>query len=223
MTFERYLAALGRLYASAAASGFSPDLLRDLGGVFVLAARDAQHVRVDPDSLLGMARRPQDAATAARLGWERHRRQIHVQVRKSRSARLGVWAYFAKHGTRPQAPRQAARLAQPVLRADGSEVMAWKEPILRAQERIARGLDVMGDSFGAAATVATLVASARDWERATPEEWDRALDVGALARDVGQLAGTHGDARALRRQMAEDAGAPTGADPRRGRQQPPRR
>lgn len=50
MNFREYLRLMGRLYFQAGISNFSAPLLRRFDGVFVVAAGDVEHIRIDPDS-----------------------------------------------------------------------------------------------------------------------------------------------------------------------------
>jgi len=72
MEIRQYLRLMGRLYFEGAVSDFQPDLLKRFGGSLAICAKDVEHIRIDPNSMLGLQRRTQDRWTAARIGWRRH-------------------------------------------------------------------------------------------------------------------------------------------------------
>ena len=210
MQFNRYLRSLGRVYFEAAISDFHPDLLRRMGGIFILAGNDSERVRVDPDSILGMQRRIEDRWTAARVGWNRHSQQIQQRLRRNETPTQAIWHHFQQFRTTPQTPEQVQQMLQPQMLANGSQASAWMVPTIQFRERLQRGGRVMGNTFGAITTIASLTMTARDWQNATPEEWDRSLGHGEVAIVVTDMVGAHTDARAARQQMQHDANMPTG-------------
>ncbi len=209
MRFNTYLRSLGQVYFEAAKSDFSAGLLRRMGGIFVLAANDCERVRIDPNSVLGMQRRTEDRWTAARVGWSRHSQQIRQGLSGGQTPTQAIWRHFQRFGTTPQTPQQVQQMLQPQMLANGQQASAWMVPTIQFRQRLQRGGQVMGDTFGAIATITALSMTARDWENATPEEWDRALNAGEVAVVVGQMAGAHTDARTARQDMQRDANMPT--------------
>ncbi len=195
MEFQQYLRHAGSLYYEAAISDFHPDLLRRFGGSLKLAGDNAIHVRFDPDSVLGMQRRTQDRWTAARIGWRRHADQIERRLHSGETPTQAIYNHMRAHGTHPHRPSQL----QPMLQRqayEGGECSAWMLPTIMLRQRIARGANIMTDTFGALTTMTALVITANDWQNATPEEWDTALNAGEVGVVVGQMAGAHADARA---------------------------
>jgi hypothetical protein len=100
-----------------------------------------------------------------------------------------------ENGTHPHLPAKLQMLTQECLTQDGSICYGWQLNAVQFRRRFARGSAVMADTFGALTTMAALAWSAEDWTNATPDEWDAALDVGAVGQTIGQMAGAHADAR----------------------------
>ncbi|MEM7664474.1 MAG: hypothetical protein AAF250_01335 [Pseudomonadota bacterium] len=67
----------------------------------------------------------------------------------------------------------------------------------------------MRDTFGALTTMGVLIATASDWQNATPAEWDRALNAGEVGVAIGQMAGAHADARQVRADTRHTTSMPT--------------
>ena len=211
MRFERYLRRLGQVYYEAAISDFHPDLLRRMGGIFRLAGTDAERVRVDHNSVLGLQRRTQDRWTAARVGWNRHSQAIREQLSRRVSPTQAVWNHFRRNHTSPPTPAQVDEMLQLDMISGGRQVSRWMVPTLQFRDRVARGGRVMTDTFGAITTMGALIATADDWQNATPAEWDSALNAGEVGVVIGQMAGAHADARQVRADTQHDARMPTSA------------
>ncbi len=86
--------------------------------------------------------------------------------------------HFGTYGHSPNTPTALARMRQDVIDASGTR-QQWRQDLHLFRQRAGRGLSTMTSStFGAIAAGAYFIATADDWEQGTPEEWDRALDVG---------------------------------------------
>ena len=109
----------------------------------------------------------------------------------------------------PHTPEQLQIMLQRDMLPDGSQVPRWMVPTIQLRARIARGGRVMTDTFGAITTMVALAMTARDWQRATPVEWDRAVNAGEVGAVVAQMAGPHIDAHAAHQEMTQRATAPT--------------
>ena len=59
--------------------------------------------------------------------------------------------------------------------------------------------------FGGSLAMAALAMTADDWTRATPSEWDHAMNAGEVAMVIGQMAGAHTDAHQQRRDTSAAA------------------
>ena len=199
---------MGRLYFEGGRSSFSSELLQRFGGSLAMAARDVRHIRIDPNSVLGMQRRIEDRWRAAEIGWQRHSREIREKMTRGESPTDAIFMHCAKYGTTPHTPGQLQQGLQQVASAHGT-MSAWVLPTVQFRQRVQRGNAVMSDTFGAITTMAALAMSAEDWQHATPEEWDRALNFGEVGAIVGQLAGAHADARTQRRETNQTASART--------------
>lgn len=209
MRFQTYLRQVGRVYFEATISDFHPDLLRRMGGIFKLAGNDAQRVRVDHNSILGMQRRIQDRWTAGRVGWERHTQAMRTALSQGKTPSQAVWDHFHASNTSPPTPTQVREMLQRDMISGGRQVSRWQVPTIRMRDRLARGGTVMGDTFGAITTMGALIVNARDWQNATPAEWDSALNAGEIGMAIGQMAGAHTDARQAGQQVHHDASMPT--------------
>lgn len=194
MEFRQYMRLAGRLYFEAAISDFHPNLLRRFGGSLKLAGDGANRVRVDQDSILGMQRRTEDRWTAARMGWRRHADRIERRLHRGENPTQAVYNHMRENGTYPHRPSQLQPMLQRCM-YNGGECSAWMLPTIRFRQRLARGGNVMTDTFGALATMGALMITANDWQNATPEEWDSALNAGEVGVVLGQMAGAHTDAR----------------------------
>lgn len=210
MNFREYLRLMGRLYFQAGISNFSAPLLRRFGGVFVVAAGDVEHIRIDPDSWFGMQRNTDDRWRAARAGWVRHTQTLEGLLRAGRTPNAAIYEFMHRHQTTPHTPRQMQAMLQPDMLADGSQSPHWMVPTIRFRARLERGGRIMGDTFGAITTMVALAMTANDWQHATPAEWDRALTAGEIGIALGQMAGAHSDAHAARGEAQRRAVEPTG-------------
>lgn len=196
MEFGRYLNLMGRMYFQGATSNDSYDLLRRYGGALKLAGDNAQHIREDPDSILGMQRRMEDRWTAARIGWRRHADQIERRLHRGESPTQAIYQHMRDHGTYPHRPEQVELMTRPSMTTGGAPCATWQVEAVNFRRRLRRGAGVMGDTFGAITTMLALSCSGVDWANATPDQWDDALDVGEVGRNVGQMWGAHTDALA---------------------------
>ncbi len=208
MQIQRYLRLMGRLYFEGARSNFSPELLRRFGGSLAMAARDANHIRIDPDSILGMQRRTEDRWQAAEIGWRRHSRAICNKLARGVTPTEAIYLHCAEYSTTPHTPRQLQQGLQQVISTHGT-MSAWMLPTVQFRHRLQRGSAIMSDTFGAITTMAALAMSADDWQHATPEEWDNALNAGEVGVIIGQLAGAHTDAHTQRQDTNRTASART--------------
>jgi len=205
MQVRQYLRQMGRLYFEGAISDFHPNLLRQFGGSLAMAAQDTQHIRIDPNSWLGIERRIQDRWTAAQIGWRRHVQEIRTLLNAGTSPTNAVYRYCQTFRTTPHTPSQIQQSLQRVMMSNGSQVSAWQVSTIEFRQRLRRGGQVMGDTFGAIGTMAALMMTADDWTRATPAEWDHALNAGEVAMVIGQMAGAHTDAHQQRRDTSAAA------------------
>lgn len=195
MEFGRYLSVMGTLYFQGATSAENPDLLRRYGGALKLAGDNANHIRVDPDSILGMQRRTQDRWMAARIGWRRHADQIERRLHRGETPTQAVFHHMRDHGTYPHTPDQVQSMIGESMTEGGVTCYNWQVEAVNFRRRLQRGAGVMGDTFGAITTMVALACTADSFSNATPEEWDRALDAGAVGQNVGQMVSAHMDAR----------------------------
>lgn len=198
MEFRRYLGLMGRMYFQGAYSDFDPRLLNRLGGSLAICARDVQHIRIDPASVLGMQRTMDDRYTAAHMGWRRHSAEIRSLLSAGGTPSDAIYSYCQRFGTRPHPPEQLQIAVMETENLNQGRIINWQRPTLELRTRMARSGQVMGDTFGAITTLGTLMMTADDWQHATPDEWNRALSAGELAVVVGALAGAHSDARQQR-------------------------
>lgn len=209
MRFETYLRKVGQVYFEAAKSDFHADLLRRMGGVFKLAGDDAERVRVDHNSVLGLQRRMQDRWTAARMGWNRHAQAMRNDLSRGQTPTQSVWSHFQRSNTSPPTPAQVEEMLRPDMISGGRQVSRWMVPTIQFRDRFNRGSGVMRDTFGALTTMGVLIATASDWQNATPAEWDRALNAGEVGVAIGQMAGAHADARQVRADTRHTTSMPT--------------
>ena len=198
MELSQYLRMMGTMYVQGARSDFHPRLLRRIGGSLAICARDAEHIRIDPDSWLGMRRTFDDTWTAARVGWRRHAAHIRQLLNAGNTPSQAIFIYCERFGTTPHLPVQLELAIQSATTASGREVPNWQSPTVELRARIVRSGEVMSDTFGAIATLSALIMTADDWQHATPEEWNQALSVGEVAVVVGAMASAHADARQQR-------------------------
>ena len=208
MQIQRYLRLMGRLYFEGGRSNFSAEALQRFGGSLAMVAHDVRYIRIDPNSVLGMERCIQDRWRAAEIGWQRHSREIQGKLAQGVSPTTAIFEHCAKHRTTPHTPSQLQQGLQQVISAHGT-MSAWVLPSVQFQQRFQRGSAIMLDTFGAITTMAALVMTAEDWQHATPEEWDHALNFGEVGAAAGQLAGANADACTQRRETNQTAGART--------------
>ena len=197
MEFKRYLRMMGKLYFEGAISDFHPNLLKRFGGSLAMCAGDVQHIRIDPDSWFGLERGTQDRWAAAGRSWHLHAAQIQVLLNAGNSPTDAVFNYCARFRTTPHTPAQLEQALMKVMMTNGSVVSSWQVSTLEFRQRLERGSKVMKDTFGAIGALGALVVTAKDWQNATPQEWDRALNVGEVTAAIGQMAGAHADARQM--------------------------
>ena len=209
MEIQQYLRLMGRLYREGGRSGIRPDSLRRFGGSLAMVASDYHHIRIDPNSILGMERRIDDRRTAASIGWQRHYSKIQANINGGMSPTTAVFVHCAKFNTTPHRPGQLRQGLQQVMSSQGAQMSAWLLPTVEFRQRIQRGSTIMHDTFGAITTMAALAMTAEDWQHATPEEWDLALNVGEVGVVAGQLAGARHDARTQRQDTNRTASART--------------
>ncbi len=196
MTFEQYLAGLGRLYVQGVTSDVHPNLLRRLGGSLALAGRDAQWIRFEEDGLLGfidVRRRRADIDRIARRRWREYRAAIERRIAAGEPPRAAVERLMRGYGTIPHAPRQVEQMLRPSTGPVGT-LPAWLYDIAVVRRRIERGGEIMTDLFGGLTATAYLIATAEDWMNATPEEWDRAFDAGEIGQTFGEIIESAGGA-----------------------------
>ncbi len=198
MEFRRYLRLMGKLYFEGAVSDFQPDTLKRFGGSLAICAKDVEHIRFDPNSMLGLQRRMQDRWTAAEIGWRRHVSEIQTLLNAGSTPTETIHSYCARFQTAPHRPQQLEQALSRTMMANGNQTSAWKVATLQSRQRFQRGNAVMRDTFGAIGTMCALAITADNWQRATPQEWDRALNFGDVARAVGELRSVHSDARQQR-------------------------
>ena len=208
---HQYLDLMRALYFDGITSNFHPDLLRRIGGSLALAARDAHHVRVEEDAFLWLdMRRTGDALwQKSHRAWRPHREAIVQLISQGRTPNQALHEYLRRFNANPHTPQQLSQMMHITAMANGSNASAWMIPTIQMRQRIQRGANVMTDTFGATTTMIALALSARDFNHATPAEWDRAMDVGAVGALVGQMAGAHADARSQWGSVHRTASQPT--------------
>ena len=205
MELRQYLRLMGKLYFEGALSDFQPDSLKRFGGSLAICAKDVEHIRFDPNSILGMQRRMQDRWTAAEIGWRRHVGEIRTLLNAGSTPTETIHSYCARFQTAPHRPQQLAQALSRTMMANGNQTSAWKVATLESRQRFQRGSAVMRDTFGSIGTMCALAITAENWQRATPQEWDRALNFGDVARAVGELTGAHNDARQNRHEAVQSS------------------
>ena len=198
MEFPQYMRLIERLHFEAVTSNFHPNLLRRFGGSLALAGNDMPRVQIEQDAVLyfDMPRHPQEQWSVARQRWGVHRDAMLRSVRQGKTPGRAVYDYMRRHNTNPHLPSQLRQALTRVRLADGTTTSAWKAPTLEQFARTQRGNQVMTDTFGAVTTMAALAVTADDWTQATPEEWDNALNAGAVAQLVGQVLSNYQGGRA---------------------------
>ncbi|MEY8119966.1 hypothetical protein AB9F26_17145 [Falsihalocynthiibacter sp. BN13B15] len=155
-------------------------------------------VQVKQDAFLyfDMARHPQEQWNVARNLWALHRDAMLQSIRGGKTPGRAVYDYMRRHNTNPHLPNQLPQALARVRGPDGNPTSAWKAPTLQQFARTQRGNQVMTDTFGAVTTLIALAVTADDWTQATPEEWDSALNAGAVAQLAGQVVSNFQDGRA---------------------------
>lgn len=197
MEFPEYLRLIERLYFEAATSNFHPNLLRRFGGSLALAGNDMPRVQIEQDAVLyfDMPRHPQQQWDVARRLWAVRRDAMLRSISRGKTPGRAVFDYMREHNTTPHLPNQLRQALARVRGPDGNTTSAWKVPTLQQFARTQRGNQVMTDTFGAVTTFIALAVTADDWTQATPEEWDSALNAGALAQLAGQVVSNFQDGR----------------------------
>lgn len=196
-----YLDTLGKLYTQATTSGEDPDLLRSFGGVFAIAANDAQRIRVEENAYLRIIDRSRDQperVQLARQRWSVHRHAMAERLRQGVSPKQVFEDYMAHYGTVPHSPENAYSLAQLEIGTSGTHPQ-WQYGVVELRARYDRGAAVMGDTFGAITATVTLFATAKDWKNPTVDEWETAFKAGEVGAAAGQIAGAWAQGQDLQR------------------------
>lgn len=186
---EAYFDALGTLYLQAVISEEQPALLQNLGGVFGLAGRDADHVRVNQGGVLGFIgwiRDPRERRKAARETWSAHEKAMRrLAARQHWPAARAAAQYISAHTDRTSMPT----LHQ--LQSFGSVTMgelgtkpSWLYELEEVHEAFSAGLEVMTGPAVPAINAGLEELHTGDWNRAIESGrqdqvlW-RALEVAA--------------------------------------------
>ena len=201
MDFYHYLGKMRALYMEGVSSNFHPALLKDFGGIMKVAGHDADEVRIHKDKYLGfidVVRGPQERYNMAIRKWAIHQKRLIDLLKKGNSPTNAVYTYLRKFGAYPHKKNQMSSMLQKQMMGDGRVYSAWMVPTIRFRQRWRKGSAVMKDTFGAIATMTALFITAEDWTKATPKEWDKALNVGQIGVLVGNMMGAHAGAHTQR-------------------------
>ncbi len=212
MSFHHYLNNMQLLYLEGVQSNFHPDLLKKIGGSMVLAAKDAQHVRIEKDKYLGFIdaqRSLNERYNEARRKWKFHQTAIIKLIEKGETPSKAIYIYLGRFQSKPHTDNMLKSLLSKQMLDDGSVYSSWMVPTIKFRRYWNKGSRIMSDTFGAITTISVLFFTAEDWTKATPEEWNHALNAGEIGILVGNLAGAHADAGKLKTDMNYNASRPT--------------
>lgn len=191
ITPAEYLNSLGTLYLQAVSSGEDPYLLRRLGGVFAIAAEDVPSLHVEKNAYLRFIDRNRDPQEVMQLGvqrWSVHKRAMWDRLRAGVSPAQVFEDYMAHYGTVPHSPDDALALTS-LQWGNVGQFPAWRYGLMEFREFVQRSAAVMTDTFGGITTGIHLMATAKDWNNPTVDEWNQSLKYGETAVVAGQVAG----------------------------------
>ena len=182
--FLDYLNDLGTLYVQGVRSSneFSQSSLRRLGGALALASIDREIVieresawqRIFNES--GMYNR---RLSFARTRWQVHRENILRKINQGTPPAYALRDYFRQHGgSHPHSQKATHDMIQTTSSPLGT-MPSWQYNLIELRNRVHRALNTLSDNtFTALATTLHIVATANDWEKATPHEWETAVVFG---------------------------------------------
>lgn len=188
---SQYLDESWRVFSRAATTNANPVLLCRMGGVLYIAGVKADEIRTEKEAYLGFIDRDRDykeRLTLAAGVWHDIKGRIVDAVDRGVPPRKAIEDTFAAYGTVAHTPEKIQLLLQQAVSPAGQD-QNWFMDFRDRDYSLDQRLGTMGTSaLGATAAVFTLVATSKDWEHATPEEWERAGRVGALAANVEAVA-----------------------------------
>jgi hypothetical protein len=222
---ERYLNNLGRLFIQAVKSIEPAYVLRPLGGALALAARDLQWLRDGARGLAGLGRIDRDELDRrARQRWQQHRQQLVQRIESAGEANAlrAIAAYFRGYDIEEiQTPEQARELVvtqSAMGQGYAISYPAWQRDLANSRAEFLQrlqNLDTLRDPIAGSATTIDVVATSRDIDNISDEEWDRSLARGRAVGNVVDIVGVAGEAHQAR-DAQRTIGAPIDTGMRRG-------
>jgi len=175
-------------------SGYGAAALRRFGGVFVIAAADAEWLRVERGGYLGVIdrnREGQEIRPLAAQRWRAFRGRVEGAVASGRApTEVLATTLREEYGTSPHTPEQVEALLARAAGPDGGPAASgWIIELRTWEWRLRNRLEVATDTFGSIAMTVYLIATAHGWHNATPEQWDKAVEAGRVGANVGRLLG----------------------------------
>lgn len=194
-------------------SGYGAAALRRFGGVFAVAAADAERVRVEENAYLGFIDRNRDGREIRPLAaqrWRSFRGRVEAAVASGRAPTEALATILQnEYGASPHTPEQVEALLTPSAGPDGGPTAsAWIIELRTFEWRLRNRLEVGTDTFGSITMSVYLIATAHGWRNATPEQWDDAVKAGRVGAHFGQLLGSasaFGEGRAVNRDLSRPA------------------
>jgi hypothetical protein len=193
MDFNEYLRQCGFLYVEAVVSGIDGGILRRLGGSIAIAGHHTENLWTQKNAYLGFidrTREQKEVRPLAAQRWRMVRNEIAQEVAAGRPPTKALEEVMQRYGTSPHTILQVQSLGEKVWDPTGGPAsFPWIVDLRIVQEHFRRSSATMTNTFGALFTAGYLIATAKDWQHATPEEWDKALKVGEIGVTLGEVAG----------------------------------